>query len=172
MLSNISCHEFPVPLLNCPSRSRGNMILSIVKHGHDFFFVFFYCFSNMAILAPWKKSITAEATTRIFFYHFWVDFVLPWIIISNRDIKFLSTFWSNLWSLVDTKLTKSTTFHPQTNGKMEVVNMMIVHIMLISTPSIHIHGMKPFHMFNVTITYPSMALLATMIFRCAWGSSH
>jgi hypothetical protein len=40
-----------------------------------------------------------------------------------------NTFWSNLWSLMDTKLTKSTTFHPQTDGQIEVVNRMIVHIL-------------------------------------------
>jgi hypothetical protein len=86
-------------------------------------------FSNMAILAPYKKSITSKATAKIFFEHLWVHFGLLWTIVSDRDSKFLSTFWSSLWSLMDTKLTKSTAFHPQTCGKMEVVNMVIVHIM-------------------------------------------
>ena len=48
------------------------------------------------------------------------------IRLSNR---FLSTFWSSLWSMLDTKLTKSTTFHPQIDGQTEVVNRMIVHIL-------------------------------------------
>ena len=39
-------------------------------------------------------------------------------IMANR---FLSTFWSNLWSMLDTKLTKSATFHPQTDGQIEEI---------------------------------------------------
>jgi hypothetical protein len=82
----------------------------------------------MEVLTPCKKSIIIEVTAKIFFEHVWVHFGLPRTIISNRDSRFLSTFWSILWSMMDTKLTKLTSFHPQTDGKIEVVNRMIIHI--------------------------------------------
>ena len=53
----------------------------------------------------------------------------PTVHVSDRDNRFLSAFWSSLWSMLDIKLTKSTTFHPQTDGQTKVVNMMIVHIL-------------------------------------------
>ena len=80
-------------------------------------------------MAACKKNITAEATAKVFFERVWVHFGIPQSIISDRDSRFLSTFWSSLWSMMDTKLTKSTAFHPQTNGQTEVVNRMIVHIL-------------------------------------------
>jgi hypothetical protein len=100
------------------------------KHGHDCVFSVVDRFSKMAILIPCKKSITTEATIKLFFSHVWVHFGLPWTIISYRDNRFLDTFWSNLLSLMDTKLTKSIAFHSQRDGQTQVVNMMIVHIML------------------------------------------
>ncbi len=83
----------------------------------------------MAIMVACKKNITAEATAKLFFERVWVHFGIPQSIISDRDSRFLSTFWSSLWSMLDTKLTKSTAFHPQTDGQTEVVNRMIVHIL-------------------------------------------
>ena len=59
----------------------------------------------------------------------WVHFGIPQSIISDRDSRFLSAFWSSLWSMLDTKLTNSTTFHPQNDGQIKVVNRMIVHIL-------------------------------------------
>jgi hypothetical protein len=59
----------------------------------------------------------------------WVHFGIPQSIILDRDSRFLGTFWSSLWSMLDTKLTKSTAFYPQNDGQTEVVNRMIVHIL-------------------------------------------
>jgi len=79
----------------------------------------------MAIMAACKKNIAAKATTKLFFERVWVHFGIPQFIISNRDNMFLSTFWSSLWSMLDTKLTISIAFHPKTDGQTEVVNRIM-----------------------------------------------
>ena len=85
--------------------------LPSTKHGNDCVFVVVDRFSKMAIQIACKKSISAEATAKLFFEHVWVHFWLPHNIISDQDSRFLSTFWSSLWSLIDTELTKSNSFH-------------------------------------------------------------
>jgi len=99
------------------------------KHCHDCAFVFVNRFSKFSILIPYKKSITVDTTALLFFMHIWFHFGIPQTIISDRDSRFLDTFWSIIWSLMDTKLTKFTSFHPQTDGQTEVVNGLIVHIL-------------------------------------------
>jgi hypothetical protein len=42
-------------------------------------------FSKMAILVAYKKSITAEATAKLFFEQVWVHFGIPQTIVSDRD---------------------------------------------------------------------------------------
>ena len=103
--------------------------LSSTKQVNDCVFVVVDLFYKMMILVACKKNITTEATTKLFFERVWVHFGIPQTIVSDRDSRFLSTFWSSLWSLLDTKLTKSTAFHPQTDGQTEVIIQMIVHIL-------------------------------------------
>jgi len=54
---------------------------------------------------------------------------MPRIIISNGDTIFLSAFWTRMWENMDTKLNRSTTFHSQTNGKIEVVDETLVYLL-------------------------------------------
>jgi hypothetical protein len=99
------------------------------KQSNDCVFVVVDRFSNMAILTACKKNITAEDIAKLFFERVWVHFWIPQTIIFDWDSRFLSTFWLSLWSLLETKLTKSTTFHPQIDDQIEVINRMIVHIL-------------------------------------------
>eukprot|EP00253_Pinus_taeda_P033536 PITA_33536 len=97
--------------------------------GHDYLYIFVDKFSKMCILIPCSKQITAKQTSKLFFEHVWVHFGLPTSIVSNRDTRFVGKFWSSLWELMDTKLKKSTAFHPQTDGQTEVVNKTMIQLL-------------------------------------------
>jgi hypothetical protein len=66
--------------------------LPSTKRGNDCVFMFFDRFSKMAILVACKKSITVEATAKIFFEQVWVHFAIPQTIVSDWDSRFLGTF--------------------------------------------------------------------------------
>ena len=96
------------------------------RKGHDYLYVVMDKFRKMCILIPCNKQITIEQTVKLFFEHVWVHFGLPTSIVSDRDTRFVGKFWSSLWELMDTKLKKSTSFHPQTDGQTEVVNRTLI----------------------------------------------
>jgi hypothetical protein len=89
--------------------------LPMTKGGHDYLYVVVDRFKKMCILMPCKMQITAEQTANLFFQHVWVHFGLPTSIVSDQDIRFLGDFWTSLWRMMDTKLNRSTDFHPQTD---------------------------------------------------------
>lgn len=96
------------------------------RKGHDCLYVIVDRFSKMCILIPCNRHITAEQIANLFFQHVWVHFRLPTSIVFDRDSQFVGKFWSSLWELMDTRLKKSTNFHPQTDGQTEVVNRTMI----------------------------------------------
>lgn len=96
------------------------------RKGHDYLYVVVDRFNKMCILIPCSKEITTEQVAKLFFEHVWVHFGLPTSIISDRDTRFVGKFWSSLWEMMDTKLKKSTFFHPQTDGQTKVVNRIVI----------------------------------------------
>jgi hypothetical protein len=106
----------PLPTLKNPleSISMDYMSgLSSTKQGNDCVFLVVDRFSKMAILIACKKNIIVADTVNLFFKQVWVHFWIPQTIISDRDNRFLNKFWSSLWPLLDTKLMKSSSFHPK-----------------------------------------------------------
>ena len=50
---------------------------------------------------------------------------LPKTIVSDRDSRFTGAFWQELFRLVGTKLATSTSYHPYSDRKTEIVNKWI-----------------------------------------------
>jgi hypothetical protein len=90
--------------------------LPMSRRGHAYLYVVVDRFRKMCTFMPCTTQVTAKQATQLFFQNVWVHFGLPKSIISDRDSRFVGSFWSSLWALKDTKLKKSTTFHPQTDG--------------------------------------------------------
>jgi hypothetical protein len=55
--------------------------ITSTKWGNDCVFVVDDCFSKMAIIVTYKKSIIAEAIANIFFEQVWVHFRIPQTIV-------------------------------------------------------------------------------------------
>jgi len=50
---------------------------------------------------------------------------MPKVIISDRDVKFTSTFWKSLFTELGTQVHFSTAYHPETDRQIERVNLMV-----------------------------------------------
>ena len=80
-----------------------------------------HCFP---IIAKEKGSDEANLA-RLFFDNVVRLHGVPKRIISDRDRRFVSNFWSELWRLLGTKLAMSTSYHPQTDGQTERMNRVL-----------------------------------------------
>ncbi|MBW0500802.1 hypothetical protein O181_040517 [Austropuccinia psidii MF-1] len=68
---------------------------------------------------PCHKEDTAMNTDLLFWNSIISTCGVPKIIISDRDPKFTSEFWTNLYEMLGTKLEFSTAYHLQTDGLAE-----------------------------------------------------
>ena len=83
--------------------------------------------TKMAHFVPIKdEQKTAEGCAKLFLENIWKLHGLPSSIISDRDPVFTSTFWAVLIGRRNMRLSKSTAFHPQTDGQTERVNQSLV----------------------------------------------
>jgi hypothetical protein len=102
--------------------------LPSTKRGNDCAFVVVDLFSKMAILATCKKSITVEATTKLFFERVWIHFGIPQNIILDQDSQFLKTLWSQPLVTIGHQAHQIHCLPPPNIWKNQGCQPMIVHI--------------------------------------------
>ena len=72
-----------------------------------------------------KSTFKAINIVEIFMKEIFRLHGIPKMVISDRDVKFTSTFWKELFVGINTNLSCSTSYHPQTDGQTERTNQII-----------------------------------------------
>jgi hypothetical protein len=122
----------PLPI---PSRRWETISMDFVgplpktPSGHDFLLVVVDKFSKMVHLIACQQSITAVQVAQLIYDHVVRLHGFPDNIVSDRDSKFTSRFWSALWKLSGTQLKMSSSYHPQSDGQTENVNRVVSDIL-------------------------------------------
>ncbi|MBW0468124.1 hypothetical protein O181_007839 [Austropuccinia psidii MF-1] len=96
-------------------------------------------FNNFLIIAdrfrkgvrflPCHKEDTEMDTALLFWNNIIFLCGVPQIIISDRDSKFTSEFWTHFYDMLGNKLSFSTAYHPQTYGLAERIIQTIKDIL-------------------------------------------
>ncbi|MBW0505213.1 hypothetical protein O181_044928 [Austropuccinia psidii MF-1] len=89
------------------------------KEKFNAFLIIIDRFRNNVRCLPCHKGETAMYTVLLFWNNIISNCGVPRIIISDRDPKFKSEFWTNLYDMIGTKIAFSTAYHPQTDGLAE-----------------------------------------------------
>ncbi|MBW0547417.1 hypothetical protein O181_087132 [Austropuccinia psidii MF-1] len=89
------------------------------KESFNALLVIVYRYSKSVRCLPCHKEDTAINTALLFWNNIISTFGVPKIIISDRDPKFKSEFWTKLYDILGTKLAFSSSYHPQSDGLAE-----------------------------------------------------
>jgi hypothetical protein len=86
-------------------------------------------FTGWVWALPTDVELTAEDAAELFYRHICTFRGLPESIVSDRDTRFTSKFWTTLMKRLNIKMSMSSAFHPQTDGSTERANKTVVQIL-------------------------------------------
>ncbi|GJP61282.1 hypothetical protein CLOP_g18458 [Closterium sp. NIES-67] len=138
-----SSHQRPTRLLQPlepPQRPWQHVTMDFVTglpagpSGNDAVLVVVGRLTKMAHFAPYRTTITAEETARLFISTVVRLNRIPAAIISYRDPKFTSKFWQDTWARYGTRLQFSSAYHPQTDGQTERTNQTMEQLIRTNCP--------------------------------------
>ena len=93
--------------------------------GHDSVWVVVDRLTKLVKFIPTRKDVKTPELARLFIEHLYKVYGLPADIVSDRDRKFDSHFWREVFKTLDTTLSMSTTDHPQTKRVNQVLEDML-----------------------------------------------
>jgi hypothetical protein len=118
-----------------PSRNWDQITMDLIVHlpktksGYDAIFTVVDRMSKMCHFVPTTTNVDAPSLARLFFDHIFRLHGMPAVIVTDRDSKFMSNFWTSLFTIMGTTLKMSTAYHPQTDGQSERANRTIEDIL-------------------------------------------
>ena len=81
--------------------------------------------TKMVHLAAVHQTIIAAKTAHVYWNIVGKIHGIPRSVVSDRDPRFVSGFWQEMWRLLGTKLRMSNAHHPQTDGQTEAANRVV-----------------------------------------------
>jgi hypothetical protein len=118
----------PLPIPHRPWETIGIDFIGPLpktRHHYDFILVVVDKLTKMAHFIPTNQEVSAKQVATLVLREVVRLHGVPSNIISDRDPRFVSAFWRELWSLMGTKLKLSTAYHPQTDGQTERTNRVL-----------------------------------------------
>jgi hypothetical protein len=118
----------PLPIPSRPWESIGMDFIGPLPpspEGYNFIWVIIDRLTSMVHLVVLKTSATATEVTEQYLKDIVRLHGVASSIVSDRDPRFMSAFWTEAHRLLGTKLMMSTSFHPQTDSVTERANRVI-----------------------------------------------
>ena len=73
----------------------------------------------------YAKTISAKDVARLYWLHVGELRGIPWVIINDRDVRFIGKFGRELWRLLGTDLRMGSRYHPESLGQVEKFNQLL-----------------------------------------------
>ncbi|RVW24456.1 Transposon Tf2-11 polyprotein [Vitis vinifera] len=117
----------PLPIPERPWESISMDFITGFPKVHDFksIFVVVDRFSKYVVFIPAPDACPVEEAAKLFFNNVVKHFRLPRNIVTDRDARFTSRFWVELFKLLGSELKFSTTNHSQTDGQTKRINALL-----------------------------------------------
>jgi hypothetical protein len=116
--------------LSIPRHSWSNISMDFIEglpvsHGYSVKLVVVDRFSKYSHFFPLKHPYTTHSIAQVFLDNIVKLHGVPRSIVSDRDRVFTSSFWTELFKMLQTELKIACAYHAQTDGKTERVNQCL-----------------------------------------------